>query len=42
MIKVVLADDHEMVRAGFKMLLEQNGNYKVVGEAAEGDRKSVV
>lgn len=36
MIKVVLADDHEMVRAGFKMLLEQNGNYKVVGEAAEG------
>ncbi len=36
MITVVLADDHEMVRAGFKMLLEQGGDYKVVGEAADG------
>lgn len=38
MIKLVLADDHEMVRAGFRMLLEQNGNYKVAGEAADGSQ----
>ena len=36
MITLVLADDHEMVRAGFRMILEQTGQFKVVGEAADG------
>ncbi len=36
MISVVLADDHEMVRAGFKMILDKDPNIEVVGEAAEG------
>lgn len=36
MIRVVLADDHEVVRAGFKMILEQASDIKVVAEAADG------
>ncbi|MDO4182996.1 MAG: response regulator transcription factor [Coriobacteriia bacterium] len=36
MIRVVLADDHEVIRAGFKLILEQDPNIAVVGEAAEG------
>lgn len=35
MITVVLADDHGMVRKGFKMLLEQQPDIKVVGEASD-------
>ena len=38
MIRVVLADDHEMVRAGFKLILEQGGQFKIVGEAADGQQ----
>lgn len=36
MIDIVLADDHEMVRAGFKMILEQSGQCEVVAQAADG------
>ena len=36
MIRIVLADDHEVVRAGFKMILEQDAEIKVVAEAADG------
>lgn len=36
MIRVVLADDHEMVRAGFRMVLERDRGIQVVGEASEG------
>ena len=36
MISVVIADDHEVVRSGFKLILEKNPDIKVVGEAAEG------
>lgn len=36
MIRVMLADDHEVVRAGFKMILEQDPGIKVVAEAADG------
>ena len=35
-IKVLLADDHEVVRAGFKRLLENEGDIAVVAEAADG------
>jgi DNA-binding NarL/FixJ family response regulator len=33
-ISVVLVDDHEMVRAGLRQVLEQQGTIDVVGEAA--------
>lgn len=36
MIRVVLADDHEIVRSGFRMLIEQDPEMAVVGEAADG------
>ena len=35
-ITVVLADDHAMVRQGFKFILEQCPRIRVVGEAANG------
>ena len=38
MIRVVLADDHEMVRAGFKMILESDPIVSIVGEASEGNQ----
>jgi DNA-binding NarL/FixJ family response regulator len=36
MIKVVLADDQVLVRAGFRMLLDVEDDIEVVGEAADG------
>ena len=36
MIRVVLADDQALVRAGFRMLLENEDGFEVVGEAADG------
>ncbi len=36
MITVALADDHEMVRFGFKMILDKDPQIEVVGEASEG------
>ena len=35
-IRIVLADDHQLVRAGIRALLEQISGVKVVGEAGEG------
>jgi len=35
-IRIVLADDHEMVRVAFKGLLENQPDFEVVGEAADG------
>lgn len=35
-VKVILADDHSMIREGLKQLLEIDGNFQVVGEAADG------
>ena len=36
MIRVVLADDQILVRAGFRALLDAQGDIEVVGEAADG------
>lgn len=36
MIRVVLADDQELVRAGFRMILDAQSDIEVVGEAADG------
>jgi DNA-binding NarL/FixJ family response regulator len=35
-IRVLVADDQELVRAGFKMILETQADLQVVGEAADG------
>lgn len=35
-VKVILADDHSMIREGLKQLLEINGDIQVVGEASDG------
>src|SRR5689334_5021215 len=35
-IRVVLADDHPMIRAGFKSLLDKNERFEIVGEAENG------
>jgi DNA-binding NarL/FixJ family response regulator len=37
MIRVVLADDQALVRAGFKALLDAESDISVVGEASDGD-----
>ena len=36
-IKVMLVDDHAVVRMGFKMLLETDADIKVVAEAESGE-----
>ena len=35
-ITVLLAEDHQMVREGFRSLLEHEGDIEVIGEAANG------
>lgn len=37
-IRVVIADDHAVVRQGLRFLLEQQGDIAVVGEGADGAR----
>ncbi|HEU5280838.1 MAG TPA: UvrY/SirA/GacA family response regulator transcription factor [Gammaproteobacteria bacterium] len=37
MIKVLLVDDHELVRLGIKRLLQDVHGFKVVGEASSGE-----
>ena len=37
MITVLLADDHALVRRGFRRLLEDDGHITIVGEASNGD-----
>lgn len=37
MIKILLVDDHAVVRSGLKMLLQTNPEMEVVGEASEGN-----
>lgn len=35
-VKVILTDDHSMIREGIKQLLEITGEIEVIGEAADG------
>jgi DNA-binding NarL/FixJ family response regulator len=36
MIKILIADDHQLVRVGLRRLLEDEKDFKVIGEAADG------
>lgn len=36
-IRIVIADDHSMIREGLKQLLELDGDIQVVGEAGNGE-----
>ena len=36
-IKILLVDDHAVVRVGFKMLIEAEADIKVIGEAESGE-----
>jgi DNA-binding NarL/FixJ family response regulator len=36
MIRVLLADDHQLVRTGFRVILDLEDDIEVVGEAADG------
>lgn len=36
-LKIVIADDHSMIREGLKQLLELDGDIQVVGEAGNGE-----
>ena len=38
MIKILLVDDHELVRKGFKLMLDAQPDMTVVGEAADGEQ----
>lgn len=35
-IRILLADDHRMVRQGFRLILESQGDMEVIGEAGNG------
>jgi two-component system, NarL family, response regulator DevR len=36
-VRILIADDHSVVRAGLKALLERQGNFRVVAEASTGE-----
>ena len=35
-VRILLADDHEIVRRGLRALLETHAGWEVCGEAADG------
>lgn len=37
LIQILIADDHAVVRAGLRALLERQGSFRVVGEASTGE-----
>ncbi|MDQ4142307.1 MAG: response regulator transcription factor [Actinomycetota bacterium] len=41
-VKVVLVDDHDLLRRGIKTMLESGGDIEVVGEAADGSQAVTV
>jgi len=36
MISIILADDHAVMRRGLRLILEQRGDFRVLGEASDG------
>ncbi|MBF1164316.1 MAG: DNA-binding response regulator, partial [Dechloromonas agitata] len=42
MIRIVLIDDHAVVRTGYRRLLSAEGDFDVVGEAASADEANAL
>lgn len=40
-IRVLLADDHKIVRAGISSILEQSGDIEVVTQADDGEQPGI-
>ncbi|MBV8920804.1 response regulator, partial [Bradyrhizobium sp.] len=38
MKRILIADDHEVVRSGLRAIIEGQANWIVVGEAADGEQ----
>jgi two-component system, NarL family, invasion response regulator UvrY len=38
MIRIIIADDHELFRAGLKRLIESEDDFEVIGEAPDGNQ----
>src|SRR5580692_4177031 len=36
LVRIMIADDHPLVRSGLRALLERDGEFKVIAEAADG------
>ena len=36
-IRVMIVDDHSIVRVGLKQVLEETGEFEVVGQASDGE-----
>jgi DNA-binding NarL/FixJ family response regulator len=41
-IKIILADDHQIVRQGLRTLLEKESDMQVVAEAEDGRSRSFI
>jgi len=39
MIRVLLADDQEIIRTGLRMILDAHPDIEVVGEAADAEKR---
>jgi DNA-binding NarL/FixJ family response regulator len=37
-IRILLADDQDLIRTGFRMILGSEADFEVVGEAPDGER----
>ena len=37
MVRILIADDHDIIREGIKNILRNQSDYKVVGEAVNGE-----
>jgi two-component system invasion response regulator UvrY len=42
MVKIVLVDDHELVRTGIRLILERVAGFVVVAEAKSGELADIV
>ena len=42
MIRILLADDQALVRAGFRLILDAEPDFEVVGEAADGEEAAAL
>ena len=39
-IRILIADDHAIVRKGIRRMLEEQSDFKIVGEATDGKARS--